>query len=500
MKTHWLKKTYKMDLFLLTVYLSTFLLYIIIALILWNRPAVKEIPFDSFQRDLESLISKTIPLVADRVSSIDKNQLTHREKELIQPESMMAWAHQLYRYQKQLNSIQNCTEFNQTNNDVQERKLFIEYGLACQNQKDIPHWLWQDPPSHHPLGGSWAQRLVKNYGLKHSIDVDKRMHFLESKDNTYALNQNSLSSLLRNDLIYMNQSNVFIRLVDRVGQYQFQILDIQSFYRLTHLWPYRFQAELNENCIDYTPTGCWTTNSDPFVSRLQILQWIFLTLFFILSFLLIFIFLLRHYRITELRSISSMAISHELRHPVTTLNLILDEWRRSYDSLPESSQQSFVHFASQVQRLKLLVKATDVFLKPKPDSSIQWNIIQIQSLNQWGQQLADDFSAQFLPLEKDQNFQTDGYWLRVVIDNLLKNATGHGRPPVTLQFTKINGGLRVSVTDHGPGLQKNHNSTKGLGLGYTLAQKIIDHMEGKGIFYSFPPCRFEFIIQELEKK
>ena len=94
-----------------------------------------------------------------------------------------------------------------------------------------------------------------------------------------------------------------------------------------------------------------------------------------------------------------------------------------------------------------------------------------------------------------------------VVENLLRNAMRHGRPPVRVSARATSDGLRVEVRDHGAGIPPERlphvfepfvtDATRGTGLGLAVVRRVVDmhggtveasnHPEGGALFVVFLP-------------
>lgn len=191
--------------------------------------------------------------------------------------------------------------------------------------------------------------------------------------------------------------------------------------------------------------------------------------------------------------------SHEFKTPITSINgfaeLLLDE------NIPEEDKQKYLHIiADESERLAamssnilLLSKLeSQQFIVDKKPYSLDEQIKQCAILlsKEWDRK-GIDFSAELEPAIYDGNFNLMWHvWINL-LSNAIKFTPEHGEIKVTLK--KENEFIIVAISDTGKGMSEEEKtrifvryyqgdssrSNKGLGLGLSIAQRIVDLCDGK---------------------
>ena len=184
---------------------------------------------------------------------------------------------------------------------------------------------------------------------------------------------------------------------------------------------------------------------------------------------------------------------------VTSINgfaeLLLDE------NIPEEDKQKYLHIiADESERLAamssnilLLSKLeSQQFIVDKKPYSLDEKIKQCAILlsKEWDRK-GIDFSAELEPAIYDGNFNLMWHvWINL-LSNAIKFTPEHGEIKVTLK--KENEFIIVAISDTGKGMSEEEKtrifvryyqgdssrSNKGLGLGLSIAQRIVDLCDGK---------------------
>jgi signal transduction histidine kinase len=224
-------------------------------------------------------------------------------------------------------------------------------------------------------------------------------------------------------------------------------------------------------------------------------------------------FFMRHRRlkvaVAKDRELVMQTLTHELRHPATSLQLSLEQFRDHFDSLPESVQLEFLRMCDQVSRLHRIIHASKQYLDSSAteNNPFQFQFQTIDSMNAYVEDVISPYLAkvEFLPLAVDRGFSVDRYWTAMCLTNLVKNALAHGQQPVIVSIiSNSDQQVEIQVQDSGTAstldfsemiqpYTKSKNS-KGMGLGLSLVYRIANLLGGE-LIYSSQPTIFKLILR-----
>lgn len=389
--------------------------------------------------------------------------------------------------------------------ELQRSKLELEFRLRCaargeERAESLPESLWTKPPFVHPLGGSWARRLqayeARAEGKK--TKLDPRFFTIEER---YAelTHPRSIEIFLQDlTLIPINKTEMLVHQQGLLRESIYRKITMPQVKQFANERGFDFSDDPDLRCLHPNVAFCFSVRPTFIDSIRPYLGSVGFALILGAIGLLSFFNWRRQQQVADHQKISALAISHELRHPISVMHLILERWRSYFDEIPDHLQDDVFRLMAELRRLLLLAKASESFLRSIEGEQPKWQLQTIESLSSWGRQLAEGFGIEFeAKLMQSEAFTTDPYWLGVAIENLVKNALTHGRPPVRLEFKLKLRRLQVQVFDQGLEFAAL-NSTKGLGLGLQVAQKIIKAMGGKKIVFESSPKRVSFFVEELK--
>ncbi len=389
----------------------------------------------------------------------------------------------------------SCNEAQAKPNQSSAVQKLIEWTqFNCGQTVQLPNDFFERPPYLHPLGGSWVL-FASHSGNSLFKSPDwmtahlKWTHLLELSEFT---SSNSLTPLER-------------RLVHLLPTQLKSLLAGEDMIKTTH---FVFRRQTQNTEIVYSIQSSTVYNfieSKFFIPSL-------LTLIFAL-FLIIILLIIRGVRTRQRhhqdKELMMQTIAHELRHPVTSMQLSLEVYRNGFDEMSPSLQSEFLRMTGQLQRLFRMIHASRQYLlsdNPK-HQSFSFRAVKIESMREYMDQILADYMDRIQiqwPTE-DHNFVSDPYWLSVCVTNLVKNALIHGQPPVKVKYEISTNVLHFEVTDAGSfsgtfkdlaGPFQKGDQSEGLGLGLTIVNRIVALMNGKLTCYS-NPTRFHFFVKEL---
>ena len=183
-------------------------------------------------------------------------------------------------------------------------------------------------------------------------------------------------------------------------------------------------------------------------------------------------------------------LTHELRTPITSLGLTVEQFRQQFDFLNNDTQKSFWRLLADQQRLSQLAETSKGFLSVDPNAQFQ---PQTAYLSDWLDHCLEKHHLTY-QLAHDQELTLPYYWLGICLDNLIKNAQQHGKGNVHISVS-VASQLRIEVRDEGeyPNVfqrffksniqPKNHHN---MGIGLTVVAQLMKKMGGKYYYYRHP--------------
>ncbi len=214
--------------------------------------------------------------------------------------------------------------------------------------------------------------------------------------------------------------------------------------------------------------------------------------------------------------------SHELRTPITSLNLQLEVLTSLVEELPQevdSARLMHKFFGSTKTQLKRLTRLVDDMLDI---SRISSGKLSLNLKNVYLNQLIQDLLERFRDQLRDQNIETkfiaadditlvcDPDRMDQVMTNFMTNAIRYGgKQPVHIHLEQCNQFVTIKVKDHGRGINKEdqerifkrferahtEEDVNGLGLGLYINRQIVEEHQGKIMLESEPGKGSAFIVQ-----
>jgi len=386
----------------------------------------------------------------------------------------------------------------ESQNNPIHKKLLQWVMYHCKIQNSLSNAFFMSPPYMTPLGISW---VLKAHQSGHAEFASKEW-LLSMFDKTHFL---EISNILDETELLEEPYKLYSQLTpDQLNQ-------------LIHGEPmlitknYTIMKSTNPIPISYLVKE--NTLSNLFDSKYflySIISFLILAVLIIIALITRLISTKRQF--WKDRELMMQTIAHELRHPVTSLQLSLEVYRNAYDAIPSDAQTEFLRMSGQIQRLFRIIHASGQYLRTSQSSEIpfQFKSVTLESFNGYIKEVLADYlqKISITFLSDDRAFTTDPYWLSVCLTNLIKNALIHGAPPVHIKIELKDEFLNIEVSDQGS-LNKNlkdlttpflkSEGSQGMGLGLTIVSRIVQMMGGR-LSIKTNPTRFQFYIKELKNE
>lgn len=207
----------------------------------------------------------------------------------------------------------------------------------------------------------------------------------------------------------------------------------------------------------------------------------------------------RQLKISQEQQNFMMAITHELKTPISVVQLNLETiQKRNLDK--DQQQRLLQNTLHETNRLNAL--CNNMLLSSQIEAGGYRMVNDEINLSQLVKDCADDFvlrypQRDFSRLIEDDIFVTgDPFLLQISVNNLLENAVKYSpkETPVRVKLSKIDSLAQIEVQDNGPGIDEEYKMkvfekfyrlgneatkrAKGTGLGLYLTKKIVETLGG----------------------
>lgn len=421
-------------------------------------------------------------------------------------------------------------DINSKNNQIKEKVSFKNFGssFVFLNLK----------PFMSPFGQSFAQQFFLNpknpmseadkviwaenhFDYFHALELKNlnhyQIHFPKDFKILSEMTEKELREMIGQSEVLLTSRFVLFRFSSNTSFHPSQYFSyfaysLEDFEKaLEEMFPkmgVRYETN-NQTCLFRESNLCWYEKNDQFNAFLKQ----YTIVFFVTSILIvIFMIFIVYKRVAEekleeeKKRFALQTLTHELRTPLASINLSLEQLRDSFDKLGSNQQHALGRIFSDVARLIRLAEASKQYLgREKSKKLINFKLTNISSFNMLLNSVTEIFEDNITvePLDPDISLQTDPYWLSICIKNLIDNAIEHGSQPVVIHSAVNKNNLVVTVTDNGrseftsleqmkSAFVKNPNS-KGLGLGLNLVDQIVKELGGT-LHFTNKPTRFSIVL------
>lgn len=223
--------------------------------------------------------------------------------------------------------------------------------------------------------------------------------------------------------------------------------------------------------------------------------------------------LFKQKKIAEIKMDLANNITHELKTPLASLNLIVKSLQKDEISKDEKKRNEI--YSALDRQNKRLQSIVDRVMETSLDQASEKSSIEI---NSFLKQMTDDFHFEKHPFRREIDsrkifLNTDGVQLERILQNLLENAQKYSSPDTEISLKSYQEGSNyfIEIKDLGKGIplkeqsrifdkfyrisEGNSHDTKGLGLGLYLSRKLTENLGGKLSVKSKPGEGSKFIIE-----
>lgn len=401
----------------------------------------------------------------------------------------------LYQIKKQCELGNNLKSSDQFQSSMMT--LAAEFELALCSGSTLPDAWFQTEQWQHPAGDSYADRylayLIKKHGAQ-SNELSSFLHLhhtLLTLNNSYhplfkplaSLPDEGRQTILSSYITYITPDNqLWVHLPK--GIYHFK----------ANMWlPLASQFELAINPI--TPDQfCPITDGNLCIQNRaasQLGMWVLFITLSVISLISLTRLIIERRRANQEKRFILQLLTHELRTPITSLGLTVEQFREQFDSFNEPTQAAFGRLLADHTRLRKLTETSKSYL-----SKNKHNFLYSQTayVSDWLNSCVEQYDLDYT-IDKDQELTLPYYWLGLCLDNLIRNALSHGAEPILIKVT-ITRSLYIEVRDSGKTTnmwsalaQRTSSNSSGMGIGLTLIKRIMTKLGGR-LTHQKQPTRY----------
>ncbi len=375
-----------------------------------------------------------------------------------------------------------------------------------------------------------SQSFQKEYSTLKSTVNNTGIHFfsLLDQDNSIFINFIPIDTQVFT-VIYSFNINYFSQLMlDYLKTYEFKFsLNIDEFSKENEAYTLFRIGDIAIGTYRKLYIALYVRNSEllGYLSqkRYRITNLAFLILVFLIfvTILILFSFTLKEFSLNKLKSDFISIISHELKTPITAIQLMLETIIDRYKSLNDEKKIEYLtNIFKETERLLFLINNLLIYSRNEKNkqSIMISNVNLYQILNDVVEFFKIDKKSMKIYIDFPENdiiIEADAHSLKQVFYNLIDNAYKYGKDEKRLDIivTDEKNNIKIKFKDNGIGINSKElpyifekfyrgsetNFIPGTGLGLSLTKSIIDMHQGKITVSSIEKVGTEFIIT-LPKK
>lgn len=375
-----------------------------------------------------------------------------------------------------------------------------------------------------------SQSFQKEYSTLKSTVNNTGIHFfsLLDQDNSIFINFIPIDTQVFT-VIYSFNINYFSQLMlDYLKTYEFKFsLNIDEFSKENEAYTLFRIGDIAIGTYRKLYIALYVRNSEllGYLSqkRYRITNLAFLILVFLIfvTILILFSFTLKEFSLNKLKSDFISIISHELKTPITAIQLMLETIIDRYKSLNDEKKIEYLtNIFKETERLLFLINNLLIYSRNEKNrqSIMISNVNLYQILNDVVEFFKIDKKSMKIYIDFPENdiiIEADAHSLKQVFYNLMDNAYKYGKDEKRLDIivTDDKNNIKIKFKDNGIGINSKElpyifekfyrgsetNFIPGTGLGLSLTKSIIEMHQGKITVSSIEKVGTEFIIT-LPKK
>lgn len=396
-------------------------------------------------------------------------------------------------------------------------KFALWEAYRCGDIKVLPERFFELAPYMHPDGSSYAM-LAWQMGKATFTDLNwvknhlKFFHLRELKDLPISsfderflllskLTEDESDLLLKGEELILVSPYFLIKDKKKSGLFYevYNQIELENFLKSSS---YSFESIIQgKRCFHYLGNVCFQKNS---INLLQLVRPSSIIIFSASILILLLVLLSLYSRIKgqnreeERKRHALRVLTHELRTPVANLMLLIESLNKRSDEIPPSALEEFLRIEGEVYRLKRLAEKSSSYLHSSNDSElINFETKTIHSFNEFLESFLEQYSSaeiEFHRFEKDPKIELDAYWFGICFKNLIENAVTHGARPIVVTCLESREFYQIQVKDSGT-FNNSNSTTRGLGYGLELVQKIMKEMKGD-LLKETNPTRMSLLVRK----